>query len=415
MSKKSIWIVLLNTSLLFSMAIDEIKDIKEKIPSLQKLCLYTIFGSMEDYIENYALIDPSATKNCIKKIGLKNPVDFMKEHAQEIEKRTAFYCRFLEEDVKAISADGSFLLVQRFGRWKSVDVYDGRLMKRNQKKKPIGSIPLEKEGQIIKAAFSFDNKKVALAFQDWIDNTHFGTRIEIYPLCCKEQQTIKSQFFPHEYLNDFIFYNYNLVIPRAQEMTVWNFLNGSLRKFSFKSKCSLIKAKHNKICMFREDFVVSRVCGDTHSIVIFTNEGIIKKKLFGHGDIANALSCHDQTSRLISGSADKTVRIWDLQKPKGEECIALLHHPGSVSSVLFDDFGQKAFTGTGSLDHTLRIWDIALKQLLYKYEFSHFRSIRDVQWGKNSIIIADNDGNCYKFKKSILPLVFKENREKNHD
>ena len=59
--------------------------------------------------------------------------------------------------------------------------------------------------------------------------------------------------------------------------------------------------------------------------------------------------------RIISGSDDKTVRIWDLE---GNQIAVCEGHTGSVSSVCAIDtkYGIKIISGSN--DNTVRIWDM---------------------------------------------------------
>lgn len=56
---------------------------------------------------------------------------------------------------------------------------------------------------------------------------------------------------------------------------------------------------------------------------------------------------------IVSGSDDRTVRVWDTQT--GENIKALEGHTAAVSSVAFSP--DSLFIVSGSRDHTLRVWD----------------------------------------------------------
>ena len=58
--------------------------------------------------------------------------------------------------------------------------------------------------------------------------------------------------------------------------------------------------------------------------------------------------------RAVTGSFDKTVRVWDL---KTGACLkTLMGHTGSVWSVSVTPDGRRAVSG--SEDETVRVWDL---------------------------------------------------------
>jgi WD40 repeat protein len=57
--------------------------------------------------------------------------------------------------------------------------------------------------------------------------------------------------------------------------------------------------------------------------------------------------------RIVSGSSDKTVRVWDAQS--GVEQAVLRGHEGNVNSVAYSPDGRRIVSGSG--DETIRVWD----------------------------------------------------------
>ncbi|THC88950.1 hypothetical protein EYZ11_011604 [Aspergillus tanneri] len=58
--------------------------------------------------------------------------------------------------------------------------------------------------------------------------------------------------------------------------------------------------------------------------------------------------------RIVSGSPDKTIKLWDAQA--GSLLRTLQGHFGPVSSVAFSPDGQRIVSGSG--DETIKLWDV---------------------------------------------------------
>ncbi|KAJ6597918.1 hypothetical protein B0H10DRAFT_2325271 [Mycena sp. CBHHK59/15] len=80
----------------------------------------------------------------------------------------------------------------------------------------------------------------------------------------------------------------------------------------------------------------------------------VGEALQGHSDSVWSVAFSPDGQRIVSGSGDNTIRIWDAdtQMQVGE---ALQGHSDSVWSVAFSPDGRRIVSG--SEDHTIRIWD----------------------------------------------------------
>ncbi len=74
----------------------------------------------------------------------------------------------------------------------------------------------------------------------------------------------------------------------------------------------------------------------------------------GHRGPVHTVSFSPNSKKIVSGSADGTVRIWD-SRTGISICAPLTGHMGSIYSVSFSPDGKKIVSG--SADKTIRIWD----------------------------------------------------------
>ena len=65
-------------------------------------------------------------------------------------------------------------------------------------------------------------------------------------------------------------------------------------------------------------------------------------------------------TRIVSGSYDKTVRVWDAATGQPVGAAADRPHRASVNSVAFSPDGTRIVSGSG--DKTVRLWDAATGQ-----------------------------------------------------
>jgi len=84
------------------------------------------------------------------------------------------------------------------------------------------------------------------------------------------------------------------------------------------------------------------------------NLGSALKKVFrGHEGGVWSVSYSPDGSRIVSGSDDQTVRVWETVT--GQQLLCLQGHDGQVSSVSYSPDGSRIVTG--SHDQTVRVWD----------------------------------------------------------
>jgi len=81
--------------------------------------------------------------------------------------------------------------------------------------------------------------------------------------------------------------------------------------------------------------------------------GLVAIKLHGHRDRVTSVAVSPNGQIIVSGSKDKTVRLWDAG---GNSIVQPFRHEESVISIAFSPNGDKI--ATGSSDGTIRLWDL---------------------------------------------------------
>ena len=77
--------------------------------------------------------------------------------------------------------------------------------------------------------------------------------------------------------------------------------------------------------------------------------------LKGHAGWVGAVAFSPDGKTLATGSADKTIRLWDAAT--GKELKPLKGHEDYVASVAYSPDGK--LLASGGYDHTVRLWDAA--------------------------------------------------------
>ena len=67
-------------------------------------------------------------------------------------------------------------------------------------------------------------------------------------------------------------------------------------------------------------------------------------------------------SRICSGSADKTIKVWDAVT--GEVINILTGHRFDVRSVSFSPDGKRICSGSSYPDCTVRVWDARMDEVI---------------------------------------------------
>ncbi|NEO40180.1 MAG: WD40 repeat domain-containing protein [Moorea sp. SIOASIH] len=91
--------------------------------------------------------------------------------------------------------------------------------------------------------------------------------------------------------------------------------------------------------------------------------GPLLSTLIGHGDSVNAVAVTPDDTRVISGSSDKTVKVWNLNT--GAEIFTLKGHSARVHAVAVTPDGTRVISGAS--DNTVRVWSLATGKEIQRF------------------------------------------------
>ena len=125
---------------------------------------------------------------------------------------------------------------------------------------------------------------------------------------------------------------------------------------------------------FVEAFGVENPSGEVVPPQYNTNF-ICLKTLEGHSNYVRSVAYSPDGTKIISGSEDNTIKIWDANTG---ECLKTLEgHSNYVNSVAFSPDGTKIISGSN--DDTIKIWDANTGECLKTLE-GHSDNVRSVAY-----------------------------------
>jgi WD40 repeat protein len=104
----------------------------------------------------------------------------------------------------------------------------------------------------------------------------------------------------------------------------------------------------------------------------------IAKTITGHSSYVNTLAISPDGQTLVSGSADKTIKVWNLST--GQEILTLKSHLNPINTLVISPDGQTLVSG--SADKTIKIWHLSTGQ--------EVRTLKGHSNPVNSLIISSD-------------------------
>jgi len=105
--------------------------------------------------------------------------------------------------------------------------------------------------------------------------------------------------------------------------------------------------------------------------------------LTGHASAVSSVVFSPDGHTLASGSADATVRLWNVADPAHPVSLGspLTGHTSAVYSVVFSPDGHTL--ATGSSDHTARLWEMNVDRAIQRICATTRNTLTPATWKQN--------------------------------
>jgi len=108
------------------------------------------------------------------------------------------------------------------------------------------------------------------------------------------------------------------------------------------------------------------------------SSGMCLRVFEGHTDSVNSVSWSPDGRLALSGSSDETIRLWEVSS--GESLRTFEGHTSGITSVSWSPDGRCALSG--SEDKTLRLWDVFSGKCLRTFK-GHVDTVTSVSWSSD--------------------------------
>ena len=121
----------------------------------------------------------------------------------------------------------------------------------------------------------------------------------------------------------------------------------------------------------------------------------------GHTDVVYRV--HLQGDHLVSGSADRTARVWNL-KTRRLLYPPLVGHTGSVLVVQLDAAAQCEVIFTGATDGNVMVWRFSTGALIKTIAGAHAGSILSLHFDQRYLVTGGRDGKIKLWNRHYLKV-----------
>ena len=116
--------------------------------------------------------------------------------------------------------------------------------------------------------------------------------------------------------------------------------------------------------------------------------------LLGHDQPITSLSFSADNTKIASGSADKTARVWELAAAKFPELMRFSEHTGPVTGVAFNADASQVLSG--SADNSVKLWAVADGKALQNFA-GHTAAIVGVGFATGNLPVSASADKTVRF------------------
>ena len=180
------------------------------------------------------------------------------------------------------------------------------------------------------------------------------------------------------------------------KLMLWDLINKKLIK-SYLTGNSI-----NDICIANTAANIFVAHSDRQIKLIALANGKLVRTMDGHTDIVNVLAISPNNKYLLSGSNDKTARIWDLKTWK--QLHVLQVESWKVTAIAFTD--DSKYCVTGANDGAIKVWDVQTGKLVSQQIHPNM-AIKDIAFSKDYkfLIVAPKIKEGSDFGARIVPSL----------